>query len=119
MKKIYLKYYYDEKNIVECDYGIAWKMLYLGPLYTLKKQNIKLGVLILLLQLAIIALFIATFKLKIGILVSIIMMLLINFLFALNYNMIVIEHLLKIGYVPYDYNASNELIKKGIYFKLQ
>ena len=119
MKKIYLKYYYDEKNIVECDYGIAWDMLYLGPIYPFKKKNIKLGILILFLQLSIIALFIASFKIKLGILISAIMMLLINFLFALNYNMIVIERLLKIGYVPYDYNASNELIKKGIYFKLQ
>ena len=40
-------------------------------------------------------------------------------LFAANYNMIVIEELLKKGYVPLDYHSSDLLIKKGIYFKLQ
>ena len=43
----------------------------------------------------------------------------INILFALNYNMIVIERLLKEGYYPMDYQSSDKLIKKGIYFKLQ
>ena len=47
------------------------------------------------------------------------MLFLINLLFAANYNMIVIEDLLKKGYVPLDYTSSNILIKKGIYFKLQ
>ena len=56
---------------------------------------------------------------KIGILICILMLLLINTLFAVNYNMIIIEDLLKKGYVPLDYNSSNILIKKGIYFKLQ
>ena len=50
---------------------------------------------------------------------TIIMLFLINMLFAANYNMIVIEDLLKSGYVPLDYYSSDLLIKKGIYFKLQ
>ena len=33
--------------------------------------------------------------------------------------MIVIEELLKEGYIPMDHNSSELLIKKGIYFKLQ
>lgn len=119
MKKIYLKYYYDEKNIVECDYGTAWKMLYEGPFYALRKKNIKLFLLVLILQIAIVILFLCAFKLKLGIIISILMIALINFLFALNYNMIIIEKLLKMGYIPYDYNSSTELIKKGIYFKIQ
>ena len=47
------------------------------------------------------------------------MLFVINLLFAANYNMIVIVELLKDGYVPLDYNSSDILIKKGIYFKLQ
>ena len=47
------------------------------------------------------------------------MLLVINILFAANYNMIIVEDLLKKGYVPLDYNSSNLLIQKGIYFKLQ
>ena len=43
----------------------------------------------------------------------------INLLFASNYNMMVIERLLKEGYYPMDYSSSDKLIKKGIYFKLQ
>ena len=47
------------------------------------------------------------------------MIIITNILFAFNYNMIVIEKLLKEGYYPLDYNSSDKLIKKGIYFKLQ
>ena len=55
----------------------------------------------------------------IGIIICIAMLFVINLLFAANYNMIVIEELLKDGYVPLDNNSSDILIKKGIYFKLQ
>ena len=47
------------------------------------------------------------------------MILVLNLLFACNYNMLTIERLLKEGYYPMDYNSSDKLIKKGIYFKLQ
>ena len=56
---------------------------------------------------------------KIGISICIAMIFIIYTLFAFNYNMIVIESYLKKGYVPLDYNSSDLLIKKGIYFKLQ
>ena len=52
-------------------------------------------------------------------LLCIIMIFIINLLFAYNYNLLVIERLLKEGYYPMDYNSSDKLIKKGIYFKLQ
>ena len=47
------------------------------------------------------------------------MLIIINLLFASNYNILVIERLLKEGYYPMDYDSSDKLIKKGIYFKLQ
>ena len=47
------------------------------------------------------------------------MIFIINLLFACNYNLLVIERLIKEGYYPMDYNSSDKLIKKGIYFKLQ
>ncbi len=51
----------------------------------------------------------------IGIIICIAMLFVINLLFAANYNMIVIEELLKDGYVPLDYNSSDILIKKKEY----
>lgn len=39
-----------------------------------------------------------------------------NFLFASNYNLLVIERLLKEGYYPMDYDSSDKLIKKRYLF---
>ena len=55
----------------------------------------------------------------IRLLLCFIIIIIINVLFACNYNLLVIERLLKEGYYPMDYNSSEKLIKKGIYFKLQ
>ena len=118
MKKIYLKY--DEYTPpVECDYGFITEMIYLGFLYPIKKRNYKMFYIILMTEVSVSTLIMCFIPFKIGIIVCILMLLLINILFAANYNMIVIEELLKRGYVPLDYNSSNQLIKKGIYFKLQ
>ena len=121
MEKIYLRY--DNKDIekpyVECDYGTAWKMIYLGPFYPLKKRDTKLFSIIILLQLAIITLMMIMVPFPVNIWLCVFLIVLINVLFAFNYNMIVIETLLKSGYVPMDYQSSDKLIKKGIYFKLQ
>lgn len=118
MEKIYLKY--DEYTPpIECEYGFIKEMIYLGFLYPLKKQNFKMFYIMLITEIAISALIMCFIPFKIGILICILMLLLINTLFAVNYNMIIIEDLLKKGYVPLDYNSSNILIKKGIYFKLQ
>lgn len=119
MEKVYLKYD-DIRPYVECDYGTVWEMLYLGPFYPLKKKDYKFFFLILILQIAISTIMlIIIHSLLASIIVCLIMIFLINFLFALNYNMIIIEYLLKEGYVPMDYQSSDKLIKKGIYFKLQ
>jgi len=118
MQKIYLKY--DEYTPpVECDYGFIKEMIYLGFLYPIKKRNYKMFFVILLTEVAVASLIMCFIPFKVGIIVCIAMLLLINTLFAANYNMIIIEELLKKGYVPLDYNSSNLLIKKGIYFKLQ
>ena len=121
MEKIYLRY--DNKDVerpyVECDFGVAWQMIYFGPFYPLKKKDTKLFSIMLILQIAIITLLMILVPFYVNIVVSIIMIILINLLFAFNYNMIVIETLLKNGYVPMDYQSSDKLIKKGIYFKLQ
>lgn len=118
MTKIYLKY--DEYNPpVECDYGFIFEMIYLGFLYPIKKRNYKMFYIILMTEVAISVLIMMFIPFKVGIITCILMLLLTNTLFAANYNMIVIEELLKKGYVPLDYNSSNLLIKKGIYFKLQ
>lgn len=118
MQKVYLKY--DEYTLpVECDYGFIPEMIYLGFLYPLKKKNYKMFYIILLSQVAISSLIMCFIPFVIGIITCILMLLVINLLFAGNYNMIVIEDFLKKGYVPLDYNSSDLLIKKGIYFKLQ
>ena len=118
MQKIYL--IYDEYNPpVECDYGFIKEMIYLGFLYPLKKRNYKMFYIMLLTEVAVSSLIMAFIPFKVAIITCILMLLLTNILFAGNYNMIVIEELLKEGYIPMDHNSSEQLIKKGIYFKLQ
>lgn len=118
MQKIILKY--DEYTPpVECDYGFIKEMIYLGFLYPLKKHNYKMFLIMLVTKIAISALILYYIPLYIGVIICILMILFINLLFAANYNMIIIEDLLKKGYVPLDYNSSQILIRKGIYFKLQ
>lgn len=119
MKKVYLKYD-DDNPTAECDYGFIKEMTYLGFLYPLKKKNYKMFSIIFSTELAV-AILIMFFILPpfVGALATVFMIVLTNVLFAANYNMIIIEELLKRGYVPKDHNSSNLLIKKGIYFKLQ
>ena len=118
MQKIYLKY--DEYNPpIECDYGFIKEMVYLGFLYPIKKQNYKMFCIMLMTEVAVSTLILCFIPFYIGIILCILMLFVINILFAANYNMIIIEDLLKKGYVPLDYNSSQILIRKGIYFKLQ
>ena len=118
MQKIYLKY--DEYTPpVECDYGFIKEMIYLGFLYPIKKKNYKMFYIMLMTEVAVSVLITRTIPFKLGIIICLAMLFIINTLFAANYNMIVIEKLLKSGYVPLDYTSSEILIKKGIYFKLQ
>lgn len=118
MQKVYLKY--DEYTPpVECDYGFICPMVYLGFLYPAKRGNYQMFYIMLFTEIAVSTLIMSFIPFKIGIIICIIMLLAINTLFAANYNMIIIEKLLKKGYVPLDYNSSELLIKKGIYFKLQ
>ena len=94
-------------------------MVYLGFLYPIKKKNYKMFYIMLMTEVAVSTLIMCFIPFIIGIIICIAMLFVINLLFAANYNMIVIEELLKDGYVPLDYNSSDILIKKGIYFKLQ
>ena len=119
MQKVYLRY--DDNNpTVECDYGFIKEMTYLGFIYPLKKKNYKMFHIVLFTELSV-AILIMFFILPpvAGLISTLFMIVLINILFAANYNMIVIEELLKRGYVPSDHNSSILLIKKGIYFKLK
>jgi len=120
MEKIYLKYD-DNRPCVECDYGFVKELLYLGFLYPFKKGNIKYFLIILLMQLSVCTLLIILFNIPVlyKLVLCIIMIFIINILFACNYNMLIIETLIKEGYYPMDYNSSDKLIKKGVYFKLQ
>ena len=120
MEKVYLKYD-DVRPCVECDYGFAKELLFLGFLYPYKKGDLRHCFIILALQLSICVLLCILVPITIlpKLLLCIVMIFIINFLFASNYNLLVIERLLKEGYYPMDYHSSDKLIKKGIYFKLQ
>lgn len=120
MKKIYLKYD-DVRPCVECDYGFVKEILYKGFLYPFQKGDLRFFFIMFFLQLAISILLIILVPIYIyyRLILCFVMILIINILFAFNYNLLVIERLLKEGYYPMDYQSSNELIKKGIYFKLQ
>ena len=120
MEKVYLKYD-DIRPCVECDYGFVKEMLYLGFLYPFKKGDLKFFSIMLSLEVSVCVLLIILFSLPVFVklILCIIMIGVINLLFACNYNILVIEKLLKEGYYPMDYDSSDKLIKKGIYFKLQ
>ena len=107
MQKIYLKY--DEYTPpVECDYGFIPEMIYLGFLYPIKKKNYKMFYIMLMTEVAVSTLIMCFIPFIIGIIICIAMLFVINLLFAANYNMIVIEELLKDGYVPL--NSSSRCI---------
>ena len=120
MEKVYLKYD-DIRPCVECDYGFVPSMLWMGFLYPLKKGDMRFFIIISCLQFAVCVLLIILVQTEaiIRLILCLIMILIINILFDVNYNLLVIERLLKEGYYPMDYNSSEKLIKKGIYFKLQ
>lgn len=118
MQKVYLKLD-DNTPVVECEWGFIKEMIYLGFLYPIKKQNYKMYYIMLMVQVAVSVLLMMFIPFKIGIICVVFMILLINLLFAGNYNTIVIEEYLKKGYRPLDYNTSDLLIKKGIYFDLK
>lgn len=120
MEKVYLKYD-DIRPYVECDFGFQKEILYLGFMYPYKKGDLRHFFIMMALQLSVCILIIVLFKFHVmfKLLLCIIMIAIINLLFAYNYNLLVIERLLKVGYYPMDYSSSDKLIKKGIYFKLQ
>ena len=120
MEKVYLKYD-DVRPCVECDYGFVKEMLYLGFMYPFRKGDMKFFGIMFSLQFAVCILIIILVPVPIIFLLPlcIMMIMIINLLFACNYNLLVIESLLKEGYYPMDYHSSDKLIKKGIYFKLQ
>ena len=120
MEKVYLKYD-DVRPCVECDYGFVPSIIWLGFLYPLKRGDMRFFFIMISLQFAVSILMIVLIPVHvlIRLLLCLLMILIINILFSCNYNLLVIERLLKEGYYPMDYQSSEKLIKKGIYFKLQ
>lgn len=118
MEKVYLKYD-NVRPCVECDYGFVKEIIYLGFMYPYKKRDYKFFGIILALHISVLTLIFILVPFPYSLGLYFIMFFVINFLFAVNYNMMVIESLLKEGYYPMDYESSDKLIKKGIYFKLQ
>lgn len=118
VEKIYLKYD-NVRPCVECDFGFVKEIFYMGVIYFYKKRDYKFLGIVLALQLSVCFLLLVLAPMPYSIIACLVMIVFINLLFAMNYNMIIIESLLKEGYYPMDYNSSDKLIKKGIYFKLQ
>ena len=120
MEKVYLKYD-DVRPCVECDYGFVPSIIWLGFMYPYKKGDMRLFFIMFLLQLSVCVLLIILLSIPVifKLLLCVVIIFIINCLFACNYNLLVIEKLLKEGYYPMDYASSDKLIKKGIYFKLQ
>ena len=111
MDKVYLKYD-DIRPCVECDFGFVPSIIWLGFLYPFKKGDLKFFAIMISLQLSACILLIILFPLMIPIkiVLCLLMILIINILFACNYNLLVIEKLLKEGYYPMDYQSSEKLI---------
>ncbi len=120
MEKVYLKYD-DVRPCVECDYGFVKEILFMGFLYPYRKGDLRFFGIMFFLQLSVCVLLIILVRIPVLwlLILCLVMIFIINLLFACNYNLLVIERLLKEGYYPMDYRSSDKLIKKGIYFKLQ
>jgi len=119
MKKIYLRYDDEFSKPIECNYGPVWPILLLGPIYLLIKKDFKYFFIILLTQMFVIILMLTFIHdLKTNIIIITSMIFAINLLFSLNYNLMVIEGLLKKNYIPYGQESIDILREKGIYFKL-
>ena len=120
MDKVYLKYD-DVRPCVVCDFGFAPKLVIYGFIYPYLKKDLRFSLVMFFLQLAVCTLLIILVPVDVifKIIMCLLMIMVINILFAFNYNLMVIEKLLKEGYYPMDYGSSDKLIKKGIYFKLK
>lgn len=120
MEKVYLKYD-DVRPCVECDFGFVPSIIWMGFMYPLKRGDMRFFTIMSSLQFFVCVLLIILIPVNIflKLLLCVVMILIINVLFSFNYNLLVIERLLKEGYYPMDYESSEKLIKKGIYFKLQ
>ena len=96
MDKVYLKYD-DVRPCVECDFGFVPSIIWLGFLYPYKKGDLSFFFIMLLLQLSVCVLMIILLSVPVffKLLLCIIMICIINCLFAFNYNLLVIEKLLK------------------------
>ncbi len=120
MEKVYLKYD-DVRPCVECDFGFTPSIIWMGFMYPLKRGDMRFFAIMSSLQFFVSVLLIILIPVGIFVklLLCVVMIFIINVLFSFNYNLLVIERLLKEGYYPMDYESSEKLIKKGIYFKLQ
>lgn len=118
MRKLYLKYD-DIKNPVECDYGVVWLMLLIGCFYPLTKKDYKIFFTMLITQIFICVSVIFLIQHRILYIICPLFIFLINFLFAFNYNTIVLNFFFKKGYEPLDYDTADFLLKERIYFKIK
>lgn len=119
MKKIYLKYDDEFSKPVSCNYGPVWPILLIGPIYFIIKKDYKYFIITIFTQILISILFLVAIKnIKVSLIMILTMLFTINFLFATNYNLIIIESLIKKNYIPYGQESIDILREKGIYFKL-
>ena len=119
MRVIYLKYDDEFSKPIVCNYGPVWLITFLGPIYFAIKKDFKYFFITLITQLFVVVLITMFIKNhKIASIINISMIFAINLLFSLNYNLMVIESLLKKNYIPYGQESVDILREKGIYFKL-
>lgn len=119
MRVIYLKYDDEFSKPIVCNYGPVWPILFLGPIYFIIRKDTKYFLITLLTQIFVVILITIFIKnIKVAIIINASMIFAINLLFALNYNLMVIESLLKDNYIPYGQESVDVLREKGIYFKL-
>ena len=119
MRVIYLKYDDEFSKPIVCNYGPVWPITFLGPIYFAIKKDFKYFFITLITQLFVVVLITMFIKNhKIASIINISMIFAINLLFSLNYNLMVIESLLKKNYIPYGQESVDILREKVIYFKL-
>ncbi|MDO5569458.1 MAG: hypothetical protein Q4G04_05055 [bacterium] len=118
MDKVYLQYN-SPHHEVACNIGPVWIMLLLGSIYPLKNKDYKFFGIIILSKIASLILIMLFIKnIYIAITTFLFVYLLINLLFALNYNLIIIEYYINQGYKPLTRESAEKLLKKGLYFQV-
>lgn len=105
------------RDVSICETGFSFGVLFFGPIKPLLKKDYKYAVIIFITQILLCILMWLFIKNVLALIISCgYIIILINLLFAVNYNRLYLEDLIDKGYMPRDGFEGVKLYKKGIYY---